>query len=75
VRRRHRDDKCVEDPVLADDLRRAAHRQALRIGGWTAPTSRRQRKMPQSGRSPNRLAPLMSTPPRLRRKGRGLSAL
>ena len=34
-----------------------------------------QRKMPQSGQSPNRLAPLMSTPPRLRRKGRGLSAL
>jgi hypothetical protein len=54
--------KCVDDP-------------ALRIGGWTAPTSRRQRKMPQSGRSPNRLAPLMSTPPRLRRKGCGLSAL
>ncbi len=54
--------KCVDDP-------------ALRIGGWTAATSRRQRKMPQSGRSPNRLAPLMSTPPRLRRKGRGLSAL
>jgi TetR/AcrR family transcriptional regulator, transcriptional repressor for nem operon len=67
--------KCVDDPALADDLRRAAHRQALRIRGWTAPTSRRQRKMPQSGRSPNRLAPLMSTPPRLRRKGRGLSAL
>jgi hypothetical protein len=57
--------------ALADDLRRAAHRQALRIGGWTAPY---QRKMPQSGRSPNRLAPLMSTPPRPRRKGRGLSA-
>jgi TetR/AcrR family transcriptional repressor of nem operon len=67
--------KCVDDPALADDLRRAAHRQALRIGGWTVPTSRRQRKMPQSGRSPNRLAPLMSTPPRLRGKGRGLSAL
>ena len=67
--------KCVDDPALADDLRRAAHRQALRIGGWTAPTSRRQRKMPQSGRSPNGLAPLMSPPPRLRRKGRGLSAL
>jgi hypothetical protein len=29
--------KCVDDPALADDLRRAAHRQALRIGGWTAP--------------------------------------
>jgi AcrR family transcriptional regulator len=49
--------KCVDDPTLADDLRRAARRQALHIGGWTAPTSRRQRTMPQSGRSPNRLAP------------------
>ena len=28
--------KCIDDPALADDLRRAAHRQALRIGGWTA---------------------------------------
>ena len=27
--------KCVDDPDLADDLRRAAHRQALRIGGWS----------------------------------------
>jgi AcrR family transcriptional regulator len=27
--------KCVDDPVLADDLRRAAHRQALRLGGWS----------------------------------------
>ena len=35
--------KCVDDPSLADDLRRAAHRQALQIGGWTAPISRRQR--------------------------------
>ena len=42
--------KCVDDPALANDLRCAAHRQALPIGGWTAPTSRRQRKMPQSGR-------------------------
>ena len=33
--------KCVDDPALADDLRRAAHRQALRTGGWTADTSRR----------------------------------
>src|SRR5262249_28383201 len=49
--------KCVDDPVLADDLRRAAHRQALHIGGWTASISRRQRMMPQSGRSSHRLAP------------------
>ena len=49
--------KCVDDPVLADDLRRAAHRQALHIGGWTASISRRQRTMPQSGRSSHRLAP------------------
>ena len=27
--------KCVDDPALADGLRRAAHREALRIGGWT----------------------------------------
>jgi hypothetical protein len=27
--------KCVDDPVLADGLRRAAHREALRIGGWS----------------------------------------
>jgi len=33
--------KCVDDPALADDLRRAAHRQALHTGGWTADTSRR----------------------------------
>jgi TetR/AcrR family transcriptional repressor of nem operon len=26
--------KCVDDPALADRLRRAAHREALRIGGW-----------------------------------------
>jgi hypothetical protein len=57
--------KCVDNPALANDLRRAAHRQALRIGGWTAPTSRRQRTTPQSGRSPNRLAP----PPRVPHRG------
>ena len=33
--------KCVDDPALADDLRRVAHRQALHTGGWTADTSRR----------------------------------
>jgi TetR/AcrR family transcriptional repressor of nem operon len=27
--------KCVDDPTLADRLRRAAHREALRIGGWS----------------------------------------
>jgi TetR/AcrR family transcriptional repressor of nem operon len=53
--------KCVDDPTLADDLRRAAHRQALHIGGWTAPTSRRQRMMPPRARSPNRVA-LPSSP-------------
>jgi AcrR family transcriptional regulator len=26
--------RCVDDPVLAENLRRAAHRQALRTGGW-----------------------------------------
>ena len=26
--------RSVDDPVLAGDLRRAAHRQAIRIGGW-----------------------------------------
>jgi TetR/AcrR family transcriptional repressor of nem operon len=26
--------RSVDDPVLADDLRRAAHRQAIRTGGW-----------------------------------------
>src|SRR5262249_16660011 len=49
--------KCVDDPVLADNLRRAAYRQALHIGGWTVPTSRRQRTMSQGRRSPSRLAP------------------
>jgi TetR/AcrR family transcriptional regulator, transcriptional repressor for nem operon len=49
--------KCVDDPTLADELRRAAHRLALHIGGWAAPMSRHQRTMPQSGPSPNRLAP------------------
>lgn len=52
--------KCVDNPALADDLRRAAHRAALRIGGWATSTSRRQRTKPQSGRSSNRLAPPMS---------------
>ena len=42
--------KCVDDPALADDLRRAAHRQALRTGGWMAAASGRERKMAQSGR-------------------------
>jgi TetR/AcrR family transcriptional regulator, transcriptional repressor for nem operon len=46
--------KCVDDPALAGDLRRAAHRLALHIGGWTARTSGRRRTMPQSGRSPNK---------------------
>jgi TetR/AcrR family transcriptional repressor of nem operon len=27
--------KCMDDPTLADDLRRAAHRQALRTAGWS----------------------------------------
>jgi AcrR family transcriptional regulator len=61
--------KCVDDPVLADDLRRAAYRQALHIGGWTAPTTRRQRTMPQSGRSPSRLTPLRSPREPHRRAG------
>jgi TetR/AcrR family transcriptional regulator, transcriptional repressor for nem operon len=26
--------RSVDDPALADDLRRAAHRQAIRTGGW-----------------------------------------
>jgi TetR/AcrR family transcriptional regulator, transcriptional repressor for nem operon len=26
--------RCIDDPVLADGLRRAAHRHALRTGGW-----------------------------------------
>jgi TetR/AcrR family transcriptional regulator, transcriptional repressor for nem operon len=28
--------RCVDDPDLADDLRRAAHRHALRTGGWSS---------------------------------------
>lgn len=28
--------KCMDDPVLADELRRAAHRQALRTAGWSS---------------------------------------
>lgn len=28
--------RCVDDPALADDLRRAAHRHALRTGGWNS---------------------------------------
>ena len=32
--------RCVDDPALADDLRRAAHRQALRTGGWSSSRSR-----------------------------------
>ena len=32
--------RCVDDPALADDLRRAAHRQALETGGWSASRSR-----------------------------------
>ena len=40
--------KCVDDPALADDLRRAAHRQALRIGGWMAAASEREPKMAQT---------------------------
>ncbi len=31
--------RCVDDPVLADNLRRAAHRQALQAGGWGNPPS------------------------------------
>ena len=27
--------RCVDEPALADDLRRAAHRHALRTGGWS----------------------------------------
>jgi TetR/AcrR family transcriptional repressor of nem operon len=33
--------RSVEDPALADDLRRAAHRHALATGGWSEPVSRR----------------------------------
>jgi AcrR family transcriptional regulator len=29
--------RCIDDPVLADGLRRAAHRHALRTGGWDNP--------------------------------------
>jgi TetR/AcrR family transcriptional repressor of nem operon len=28
--------RCVDDPILAKDLRRAAHRHALRTGGWNS---------------------------------------
>jgi TetR/AcrR family transcriptional repressor of nem operon len=42
--------KCLDDPSLADDLRRAAHRQALRIGGWSEGRLRRERTIAQSGR-------------------------
>ena len=28
--------RCVDDPALADELRRAAHLQALTAGGWTS---------------------------------------
>jgi TetR/AcrR family transcriptional regulator, transcriptional repressor for nem operon len=34
--------RCLDDPVLAADLRRAAHRHALRTAGWDA----RPRKTP-----------------------------
>jgi AcrR family transcriptional regulator len=61
--------KCVDDAALADDLRGAAHRQALYIGGWTAPASRRQQTIPRSGRSPNRLAPSRSPREPHRRAG------
>src|SRR5262249_2063115 len=61
--------KCVDDPVLAEDLRHAAYRQALQIGGWTASTSRRQPTMPQGGRLSNRLAPPRSPREPHRRAG------
>jgi TetR/AcrR family transcriptional regulator, transcriptional repressor for nem operon len=32
--------RCVDDPALADDLRRAAHRHALQTGGWNSSRSR-----------------------------------
>jgi hypothetical protein len=35
--------KCVDDPKLADDLRRAAHRHALRTGGWIGSSHDRAR--------------------------------
>jgi TetR/AcrR family transcriptional regulator, transcriptional repressor for nem operon len=31
--------RCIDDPVLADGLRRAAHRHALRTGGWDSPSN------------------------------------
>jgi TetR/AcrR family transcriptional regulator, transcriptional repressor for nem operon len=31
--------RCVDDPALADDLRRAAHRHALQTGGWNSSRS------------------------------------
>jgi hypothetical protein len=50
--------KRVDDPALVDELRRAAHQQALHIGGWTVSGSRQQRRtMPRGGPSPNRSAP------------------
>ena len=58
--------KCVDDPVLAENLRRAAYRQALHIGGWTVPTSRRQRTISQDRRSPSRLAPGLPREPHRR---------
>jgi AcrR family transcriptional regulator len=33
--------RCVDDPVLADNLRHAAHLQALQTGGWGKPPSGR----------------------------------
>jgi AcrR family transcriptional regulator len=35
--------KCVDDPTLAEDLRRAAHRHALHSGGWIDGSARRAR--------------------------------
>jgi TetR/AcrR family transcriptional repressor of nem operon len=32
--------RCVDDPALADDLRHAARRHALRAGGWSADGAR-----------------------------------
>jgi AcrR family transcriptional regulator len=34
--------RCVDDPVLADNLRRAAHEQALQTAGWSSPPSDRR---------------------------------
>jgi TetR/AcrR family transcriptional regulator, transcriptional repressor for nem operon len=28
--------RCIDDPALADEMRRAAHQQALRTGGWSS---------------------------------------